>query len=35
MIRKDDPVEVVFDFLKIGIIVIVGYIIIRALLGIA
>ena len=33
--RKNDPVDTVLDIIKIAIIIIIGYIIIKALLSIA
>jgi hypothetical protein len=34
MSRKNDPVDMVLDIIKIGIIVIIGFIIIKAVLSI-
>lgn len=35
MVVKNDPVDMVLDILKIAIIAIVGFIIVKALLGVA
>jgi len=35
MVIKNDPVDMVLDILKIGIIAVVGFIIIKALLSVA
>jgi hypothetical protein len=34
MKKKNDPVEILFDLIKIGIIVVIGYIIIKAIFSI-
>ena len=34
MSRKTDPVDMVLDIIKVGIVIIVGYIIIKALLSV-